>query len=453
MTPTGPQRGFDFRFGAALLLLAPAAFFTWQTVDGLGQRRQLRMELAEITHVRYGALNADRWVDQIVPILNHKIDAIDLTADGATSLRPTVEKALYHLLDQVKEQMAPKPPPKPAPGASGVTAPSPAAGFAAQASAMVANMMITNLKPRVPQFAGVVLTELGSKENKQAVRNYLSGVLAEGAKSTFSTVDLKYYSAILKQYGCADAAACRAELGKRIREADHRISAWYLTALGAAALAFVLLLAWNPFLRWFHVLVLLLFSVTLLAGGVLSPMIEVEAKISRLTLSFFGEPINFPEQVFYFQSKSVLEVFRTLINIGQPEMWIVGVLVLMFSVVFPTLKILTLGFCMKRPDWIRKYRIVRFFALESSKWSMADVMALAIFMAYVAFNGVITNAMGTLQSPGTQLVIPTDSSKILPGFYLFIGFVLGSLFLSWKLERELSNPVVVQHTGESENPA
>jgi hypothetical protein len=107
----------------------------------------------------------------------------------------------------------------------------------------------------------------------------------------------------------------------------------------------------------------------------------------------------------------------------------------MFSVVFPALKILTLACCLGRPDWLRKYRILRFFALESSKWSMADVMALAIFMSYVAFNGVISSAMGSLRAPGAQLVIPTDSSKILPGFYLFIGFVLASLFLSWKLER------------------
>ena len=64
-------------------------------------------------------------------------------------------------------------------------------------------------------------------------------------------------------------------------------------------------------------------------------------------------------------------------------------LVLMFSVVFPTVKILTLGICLKWPELLR-LRIVRFFALESSKWSMADVMALAIFMSYVAFNGVIT---------------------------------------------------------------
>jgi hypothetical protein len=70
---------------------------------------------------------------------------------------------------------------------------------------------------------------------------------------------------------------------------------------------------------------------------------------------------------------------------------------------------------------------------------MADVMALAIFMSYVAFNGVITSAMNSLQAPGAQLVIPTDSSKILAGFYLFLGFVLASLFLSRKLERALKS--------------
>jgi hypothetical protein len=436
MAPTGPQRKFDFRFAVALLLLVPAAFFTWRTVEGLSSRRVLRTDLAELGHVRYGVLNADRWVEKILPILNGKIDALDLTANNRASLRPTVEKALYRLLDQVKDQMVPKPTP-PAAGAPPARGAAAAGGFAAQANALIANMMIANLKPRVPEFAGMVLAELGNPENKEAVKKYLAGVLAEGARNTFSAVDMTEYSGILKQYGCADAAACRAEVGNRIREADDSIAREYRTALGATALAFVLLLAGKRTPRWFDVLALLLFCAVLLAGGIMSPMIEVEAKISQLTLTFFGQPISFPEQVLYYQSKSVLEVFRTLIDIGEPEMWVVGVLVLMFSVVFPTLKILTLGCCLGRPDWIGKNRIVRFFALESSKWSMADVMALAIFMSYVAFNGVITSAMNGLQAPGAQLVIPTDSSKILAGFYLFIGFVLASLFLSWKIERAL----------------
>jgi hypothetical protein len=454
MATTGSRGRFDFRFLIAFLLLAPAGYYTWLTIDGLAARRLLSMEAAELAHVRYGVLNADQWVQRLVPILDKQIDALDLTAEGAASLRPTVEKALYRLIDQLKKQMTPATTPSTGPAAAPSTAPgttpsttpsatpsttptSDIAGFAAQAESMIINMMAANLRPRVPEFANVVLAELGSPENKRAVKNYLAGTLAEGAKNTFGSVDMTWYNSILKQHGCVDAAACRQELGNLIHESDERITRWYLAALGASALAFVLLLAGGRTLRWYHVLTLLLFCVVLLAGGILSPMIEVEAKISRLTVTFLGTPISFPEQVLYYQSKSVLEVFRTLIEIGQPQMWFVGILVLMFSVVFPTLKILTLGVCLGHPEWLRRNRILRFFGLESSKWSMADVMALAIFMSYVAFNGVISNALSAMRGSAVELVIPTDSSKLLPGFYLFIGFVLGSLFLAWKLERSL----------------
>src|SRR3954470_20764109 len=78
-----PQRHaymIGFRLAAGVLLLAAAILFTGLTVDGLSARRQLRTELAEISHVRYGVLNADRWVERMLPILDAKINALDLKA-------------------------------------------------------------------------------------------------------------------------------------------------------------------------------------------------------------------------------------------------------------------------------------------------------------------------------------------------------------------------------------
>src|SRR6478672_4362689 len=95
---------FDFRLVAGLLLLAVAALFTWRTIDGLESRRRLRMELAELGHVRYGLLNVDLWVKRLLPILDARIDALDLKAQDRASLRPSVAKALYRLLDTVKEK-------------------------------------------------------------------------------------------------------------------------------------------------------------------------------------------------------------------------------------------------------------------------------------------------------------------------------------------------------------
>ena len=197
------------------------------------------------------------------------------------------------------------------------------------------------------------------------------------------------------------------------------------------------------------VAVLMLFSIALLVGGVLSPMLEVEARITRLDVTLLGTPIEFREQSLYFRSKNVLEVFQTLIEMGRPEMSVVAVLVLLFSVVFPLLKMLSLSASLFRPALLRTSRIVKFFALETSKWSMADVMVLAIFMSFVAFNGVIGSAMDGMRDSVQQLALPTNNSKILPGYYLFIGFCLASIFLSKKLERGIAATSASKMSGQT----
>ena len=419
-----PPGKTDFRIVAAVFLLAAAIVFTWLTIDGLSSRRKLRTELAEISHVRYGLLSADRWVEKIAPILEAKIDALDLKAEARSNLRPAVENALYRLLADVKEKASAK-------DSQG------AGGLLGQGNALMANLLVGALRPHVPEYADVVLAELGKPETKDTVKKYMKNVLADGAKNTFGNLDMRLYGYILKEHGCADAGACQKELGTRTAGLDAKVAYDYLAVLASSALAFLLLTTGRPVLRRSGTAVLLMFCVVLLAGGVLTPMVEVEATISRLGMTFLGEPVAFTDQLLYFQSKSVLEVFRTLINVGRPDMWFVGVLVLTFSVIFPVLKIFTLAFCLYRPAVLRENRVARFLGLESSKWSMADVMALAIFMSYVAFNGVISTALGGLQSPGAQIVIPLDSSQILAGFYLFLGFVLASLFLAAKLEHDL----------------
>src|SRR5580698_6085479 len=140
MPYTAESTRIDFRLIAGVLLLAAAAICTWWTIDGLSKRRVLRTELAEISHARYDLLNVDHWVSKLVPILNAKVDALDLKS-ASQGLRPTVEKALYQLLDQVKERFsAPSPQ-----GAKG-------GGLMGGGNAMIANMMVGALKPHVPEY-------------------------------------------------------------------------------------------------------------------------------------------------------------------------------------------------------------------------------------------------------------------------------------------------------------
>ena len=306
---------------------------------------------------------------------------------------------------------------------------------------MFVNKMIDSLRPHVPEYTNVVMAELAKAQTQKAFRDSIRGVLAKAVANTFGNTDMTTYNAILTHYGCSDGATCEETLGNKIAAADTKLNRYYLTVLASAALGFILLMAARPALGRGAVVVLMLFCLAMLAGGVLSPMLEVEVRVTKIDATLLGTPIEFRDQSLYYRSKTVFEVFETLIHMGRPEMTVVGVLVILFSVVFPTLKMLALAASLFRPALLRTNRLVKVLAFELSKWSMADVMVLAIFMSFVAFNGVIGSAFDGLRTvPNVQQVlIPTNASKILPGYYLFIGFCVGSILLSRKLQRGIAS--------------
>jgi hypothetical protein len=425
-SPKKHPRSLDLRLLAAVLFLFPALWFTWKTVDALDARRLLRTDLAEITHARYGILSADQWRTIIGPILNAQVDKLDLKSQSK-SLRPMVERSLYALLDNIKTQMT-------SPNAK-------ASGMPGGGNAFLVNMIVGSLRPHVPEYTDVVMKELAKPQTREGFQNSIRGVLADAVKNTFSPTDMTTYNAILRRYGCADGAACESQLGTLIEQSDKKLTHYYLAVLASSALAFILLMAGKSTLSRGAVLVLMLFSIAMLAGGVLSPMLEVEVRVSKLDATLLGAPIEFRDQSLYYRSKTVLEVCQTLIQMHRPEMMLVGVLVILFSVVFPVLKMLALGACIIRPALLRTSRFIRLLAFDLSKWSMADVMVLAIFMSFVAFNGVVSSAWDGMRAmPNVQQVqIPTNASQILPGYYLFIGFCLSSIALSKKLEHGIAS--------------
>nr|WP_275957879.1 paraquat-inducible protein A [Rhabdochromatium marinum] len=125
----------------------------------------------------------------------------------------------------------------------------------------------------------------------------------------------------------------------------------------------------------------------------------------------------------------------------------------MFSLVFPTLKILAslLYFRHQRradtdtptTEHAAWQALVRFFALRSGKWSMADVLVVAIFMAYIGFDGLmnsqllaLSGASGALGPDAGLDLLTTNGTRLMTGFFMFLGFVLGSLVISTVLEAE-----------------
>ena len=140
--------------------------------------------------------------------------------------------------------------------------------------------------------------------------------------------------------------------------------------------------------------------------------------------------------IIMIQSKSILDVFWIMMIHTDLQMKLVGLLLITFTIIFPMLKLVSSLAYYLNYRHAKDNPLIRFFVLYSGKWSMADVMVVAIFMAYIGFNGIISSQLGHLNSSYQELVvITTNGTSLQPGYYLFLTFTLLALFLSGLLDR------------------
>jgi hypothetical protein len=177
-------------------------------------------------------------------------------------------------------------------------------------------------------------------------------------------------------------------------------------------------------------------AVILLIVGLTTTMIEIDARIATMDFHLLGQEIKFQNQELFFQSKSIVDVVVLLLQTGKVDSEIVGILILVFSVLFPFMKLLSTGISLMSEHKWAKNKVIHYFAFESGKWSMADVMVVAILMTFIGFNGIVESTLSDLNLHTTSITsITTNNTSIQPGYIVFIGFVLYGFVLSAILKK------------------
>jgi hypothetical protein len=177
-------------------------------------------------------------------------------------------------------------------------------------------------------------------------------------------------------------------------------------------------------------------SRVLLVTGFSLPMIQHEAKIDIVEFELLGEQMAFRNNILYYQSKSIIDMVVILVRDGSLRMIFVGSLIFMFSLIFPSLKLLSTMAYQAGNEKVNRNKVVHFFVHKSGKWSMADVMVVAIFMAYIGFNGIVDEQMKSFAEGAKPVeVFSTNGTQLLTGFYMFLAFVLSGLALSELVKR------------------
>jgi hypothetical protein len=415
------------------LLLTAATLLTVQMIGDLRDLQRTQTELAELRDVKYGLFNAEVWVEQVSAILAKRIDTFEITDANRPEIKRRIEDVLDRLFVEIDQYLRRR-------NAQGDNWLERLGGTVRQ-EVQDWFLDVNELRGRVPAYADAVIDELNRPETRAEIKQSLIGALHKAADSTFSDIDRGALTAILERHDCSDETDCLNRLS--LASGDLRSRTLHqgvvVLALVAALFALNILLPRAPEhrARMAPEIMVLLTAATLvlLAGGVMTPMIEVEARIDELRLTLLGEPVTFTDQVLYFQSKSILDVVKVLVDTGAADMILVGVLITLFSLVFPTAKVIAGFLYYADVAGLRRNAVVYFFALRSGKWSMADVLVVAMLMAYIGFSGLISSQLRGMAGAGEDLhLLTTDGTALQLGFFLFLAFVLSSLVLSSLLE-------------------
>jgi hypothetical protein len=170
-------------------------------------------------------------------------------------------------------------------------------------------------------------------------------------------------------------------------------------------------------------------SIILLILGVSLPMINIDARLNKFIFSLVGHDISFDEQSLFYQSKSILDVTQTLIESRGIDLKIVGILILCFSVVFPAFK-LVLSSLFVYSKKISESRLVKNVIFYLGKWSMADVFVVAMFMAYIGFEGIVSNQLqGIERNEGGFAIETVNYSGLAVGALYFTTYCILSIVL------------------------
>lgn len=125
-----------------------------------------------------------------------------------------------------------------------------------------------------------------------------------------------------------------------------------------------------------------------------------------------GEPIE-----VYRQTRSIVGSVRHLYRVGSRT---AATLILLFSIVVPFTKAALVMWALFHGDDARRKRTLHFVEVIA-KWAMADVFAVALFIAYLA-------ARASATPPATGFVqVVVFGATFGPGFYWFAAYCLVSL--------------------------
>ena len=231
-----------------------------------------------------------------------------------------------------------------------------------------ANALRGLLRSFGPQFADALAGQLGA--NQEGIKEQLGAHIAESVGEAPEPTPC-YVGADLEADQCLEAALAEIDDGRT------SLTLW-LAVAALVVLAGVLLVSTQGVGRTdrersAYALVL---AWMCLVPALSLPVLDASTHFTRVQLEFGNSVIEFERQVIGYYSESIWGVAESLFDRETVLESAVGLLVIVFSVLLPVTKTLAALARIVKPG-------IRANLEFLSRWTMADVVVVAIFMSYI----------------------------------------------------------------------
>ncbi len=385
-----------------------------------GEREEYKKAYAFVNNVSFGLLSVDVWRDQVVAAASGEIGSFRLSPQQEEDMRKQIDQALHGLVDQTFQSINER---------------QKTLGGKLKKFAIKTIVDPKQVHAEVPGFTKKLMTELTKASSYKRISNIADTAIAQFGRKIYdsSLMGTQYLmDSIYKRYDGTDKISFEKNIAARVAVIKEANWQYTYAMLGAAAVILLLLFLSRKKINLQGSLTVLsvLAALLLLIIGVTTTIIEIDALLEKLDLHLVSKAVSFKNQDLFFQSQSIIEVSRLLIGSGRVDSFIVGMMVLIFSVLFPLIKLFAIAASRLRRSWA-KNKTVYYFSFEANKWDMSNVMVVAILMTFIGFNGIVDSTLSSLNfSDSTMSSATANNTSIQPGYIIYIGFVLFSYALS-----------------------
>jgi len=404
------------------VLLVGEGFFGYQLHTLSDQQEVIKEDYSNINNITFGLFSVDQWHDKVAGIINHQVRHFTMTKKQKRELQVEVEQIILALINKAEAL---------------VNKPQKSVGGKLKQFAVKTFVDTDKIKAQVPGFARNMIARIDNPANKKQLSTMAMGKFTAVEQSGYIDSTITANQAEVNKMYLKYHVTSRQKLNDKLTGSLENIrKTTYNYSFGMLGCIVIVLSLWwilrkRVELQATLFIMSLLFAFMLLAVGLTASMIEVDARIKSLDFVLLGEHVVFENQVLFFQSKSILDVVHVLVKQPAVDSILVGILILVFSILFPIMKLSSTGIHLLSRKSIAENKFIKYFAFQSGKWSMADVIVIAILMTYIGLNGLLESQLASLNINSDSLsIITTNNTALQPGFIIFISFVLYGLILS-----------------------